>query len=386
MLLTVTGTTLFLLVLLIAINLPDEELLPEAQAFRTLPPIPISAADNGYVYRMGFDAPAGGDPARFGQERIDRLLAAEASGSFVEVVFPENRNEIEFHGKKGHLCRPDPDSSCLDKLGDRAVIESVLNKNRELLTRYAHLIRYRAAIQDNALVDAAIWRVGPVRLAQRLYLTKAVLEWQAGNRQKAIELLVADLNFWRANMEHGRSLIDKLVATTLIRNALRVFDEFAQSGNFGSGLAEIALKAIPEFSEQELDMTLVWQSEFVMGSHVILLDDRSGLGTKSGWFDSLTKKLLSKPNATLNDLYRVIRLNIELDKWILFGGDDSVKEHYFDTDVDDDFLGLFYNPVGKITASEAMYYDVDASYAKRTKDTDLLLKEVRKTLLEKVRR
>ena len=379
--LAVTGTTLFLLILLIVINLPDEELLPEAQAFRTLPLIPISAADNGYIYRMGFDAPEGDDPARFGQERIDRLLAAKASGSFVDS---ENGNKIEFHGNKGHLCSLGPDSSCLDKLGDKALIESTLNKNRELLARYTRLIRYKAAIQDNTSVNAAIWRVGPVRLAQRLYLTKTVLEWQAGNRQKAIELLVADLNFWRSNMEHGRSLIDKVIATAVIRNALQVFDEFAQSENFGSGLAETALKAVPEFSEQELDMSLAWQSEFAMGSQAIW-DDKPTFGTKDSWFDLLATKLFFKPNATLNDIYRVIRLNIENDRRILFGDNTSATEHYFDTDVDDDLLGILYNPMGKIVAT-MMMRDEGESYAKRSKDTDLLLKEIRKRLREKVRR
>lgn len=376
---SVVAITLLLLLTLIAINIPDEDVSPEAQAFGTLPPLPIADEENGYVYQLGFYAPEGQDPQRIGQAHLAWLRSRAESGNKSEALTPPDfdyEHRIRLHGERQDLCRPSAKTSCLESVAkNTSTVRTLLSDNQELLTRYQHFIHFKASVQSLPFLDAADWRGSPVALlGQQLYFAQLLLAWRSGNEQQALHLLHVDMNFWRNNLAYARSFLGKMVATAAVKRDLYLYDDLARSGHLNPSLAKASLESLPAFSDQELDMSLARQAEFVMGNRGFIQKVDS-VGGPEHWDTYLMELFFFKPNATVNVYYKAIQLSIKHDRAILSGDGRVAELDPFDEVLGTDLLGLLYNPVGKITV--ALVMNATEDYATRVKGAAVLLQQVR---------
>lgn len=204
----VAGVVVAALGVLVAINLFDEELTPEARALFEQPPHPFQR-ESGWALLMGFDAPPGEDP----RAHAEQLWLAATRASAAGIAAPRRPQGLSIRAAEELQCTPEQED-CIPKFRARPEsVAEVAADNRELLRRYESLMG--APLLGDAtfgsVFDLPLVAGGSVMGTQRLRLSQAATLAGRGEVGAALALLEADNAFHRRLLAEGRSVISKML-------------------------------------------------------------------------------------------------------------------------------------------------------------------------------
>ncbi|HEX6591676.1 MAG TPA: hypothetical protein VF050_06730 [Moraxellaceae bacterium] len=230
-LLGVTIAGLFLLTaiayaLLLFINRHDSAPSTDFLALDQAPGQPApDDADNGYVFAMGFSAPATADVLVEGRKNIGKLNAwlekgedglydNKGPGSVMAVLQAQPGTASDILT----ACSL-PGADCLPKqLTDPASISRLIHEHPWILERYRVLIsrpQWREASPANPV---SLFSLYPDSLeAQKILLLQARINAQAGNAKAAGQAVEMDHVFWRNVLANTNSLSTKMAAAASLR-------------------------------------------------------------------------------------------------------------------------------------------------------------------------
>jgi hypothetical protein len=193
----------------VAINLFDRELSPEARAYLESGAPPKFSRDTGWALLNGIDAPIGVDPREHAARR-HRDIEREERG---RPTAPEGK-PLAVRGGAELLCTPES-ADCLELLRARPdSVDALVEDNRVLLERYDELQR------TPGLADAfgQLFFISPnvhfgvVMDTQRVRLSEVAALVLRGRSAEAARLLEADAAFFRRWLAQSGSLLAKMLA------------------------------------------------------------------------------------------------------------------------------------------------------------------------------
>jgi hypothetical protein len=210
----------------VAINLFDRELSPEARAYLESGAPPKFSRDTGWALLNGIDAPIGVDP-REHAERRHRDIAREERG---RAPSPEAK-PLSVRGGTELLCTPES-ADCLELLRARPdSVDTLVEDNRVLLERYDELQRtpgLRDAFGQLFFISPNI-HFGVVMDTQRVRLSQLSALAVRGRTAEAARMLEADAQFFRRWLADSGSLLAKMLAARGLARDLLLAAELARA-------------------------------------------------------------------------------------------------------------------------------------------------------------
>jgi hypothetical protein len=308
---------------------PSEAALKWSAVNRDRPP--VSDADNGFVYAMGFGVGRGDDPHTAGVRRVEWL------GQFPDDPYvPVTDDPVDtLDYKSGRIlavtrlseaCRPDFRECAVAMEGADEAVGKWLQTEEWLLDRYLALLE-RAGWLEFAPFDvrAPLPTYDMIADGQKLLLSRAwVLAGQkdaAGARQ----LMEKDLRFWRQVLESSDILITKMIAVASLKRHFLMGSLVLRrlpSDLAGDARPQEWTKA---FTRSELSLTRCLAGELVFSSRTIEQIKKHGAWTSVLWgeveqkgqLDGLLAKAVSpmlQPQDLINQWAGVFdRILLELD-------------------------------------------------------------------------
>lgn len=350
----------------IAINLFDEDLDPQAATYGKPRPPNVPDSENGYFALLAMDASDGADGMGYAKAWLDEARAAARDGR-------RSRLPAREQAKRPVLCDP-RENSCLSVVREKGgQIVQQLEMFTEGLVRYETLIafkRFEEVLDYTFGLESDFPAYAPVEQAQRAYLLRVALDFEAGRVEDGIATLERELAWQRLFLTESRMLVSKIFAMAsywrdlmFVRNLLET--RAAELAPFLPRLQamlrslDAAVLSLPQVVEVEFGL--------VVDGHSKISPDRSDIGRFVIWH---LVSLLYQPNATLNHAYRYYSTlgnsvfgapaHRVASEWGVF----SAAWH------DLPWWRCVYNPIGKILSSVSMpdWY----SYALRMHDLDAL--------------
>jgi hypothetical protein len=352
----------------VAINLFDESLDPRAAAYGKPRPPKIPDAENGYLALLAMDAPEGADGMAYARAWLDEARAAAH-----EVRRP--RRQAREQAKRPDPCDP-IDRPCL------AVVRENAGQVKGQLAMFAgDLARYDALLSSRRFEEVLDYPFGPesdlppyasLARAQRAYLLRVALDFEAGRVDKAVAALERELAWQRLFLTGSRLLISKMVAARnywrdlmFVRNLLetgsaKLAPQLPRLQKMLRPLDE-AVRSLPQVAETEFGSVGVAYSK--------ISPDRDNIGQLFGWYVFGTA-LLYQPNATINHAYRyyskVADVILAAPAHRVLAESKAFSESLHELP----WWRYIYNPVGKILLSVSMPAWDD--YPLRVHDLDAL--------------
>jgi hypothetical protein len=294
---------------LLAANLVDESLTPEAAAYYGSREIPVEARPGGFALVAGFDAPAGQDPRAYGQVKL-----ATKGG-----IAPRNLGApLALKGSHLLMCTPETDDCPGLLTANPMWIEELVLDNAVLLARYHELQAEPDLAESGAgpAIDVPVYGFGTILQVQRVLLSQLALQARQGRVPEVLDRLVEDGRFYRRWMSQSRMLVGKMVAARGITRDLLLASQLVRHADALSAhdLARLRELAAPlDPASMELTTTTHVEALFLMNmidrvrtsrSEAFALMDR-GLPAE------LQRFLLR--NATLNAAYPLYAAWTRLD-------------------------------------------------------------------------
>ncbi len=311
--------------------LPDEELLPGAQAWLEREPPDFPAEQNADYYLWGLIAPVDYPVFEFGRARIERfasLYAESAQPPWDELgdsallpdgVAPESLLSVPALSSLCNLLF----EPCLERLRDEAPALLAEGDNALLRARYQRLLE----VPHNHTVEEMrpneqVNRYGPVLTANFLHHAHIVQQFLSGEPDEALAALAADLRFSRMLLAESDYLFGEMMFAALVTRDLLLYSELLDSGVAIDRVVK-AVRAIEPLTAAEYDVTEVMRGEFRFAVHLsnVLVLVEGGELTDDGklmelgleqWQLSLYPLLPERPNALANRVYRDRSLWAEL--------------------------------------------------------------------------
>lgn len=321
------GAVVGLYLVVLAINIPDEELLPEAKKVLESRGFTVKEEDNAFFSIAGFDAPKGEDPHAFGKKRV-AMWKAEDKKPKKERDFAESEKAL-YGGEARSVKFPDDlekacnwkEGPCLAKLAQsRESIARFAAENPDWIERYRELLR-RPAFEEylpvNADTTTPSYKVASISRLRKAQCAVLVADGKTG---ECLAMLAEDIRLARRMLGGARTAVGKGVAAAMLRRDYFLLGEIVaaqpeaarrQAGLIGEMLAPL--------TPQEKDMVGPLNGEYmwVQGSLSNLRGENFSefyTGGKPNSLEALAfipLKPLIKPNATINTEYRRETLRVE---------------------------------------------------------------------------
>jgi hypothetical protein len=261
------------------VNREDEPPSAAAQRFeRLLAARPaVAAAENAYVYALGFNVPRSDDPVEVGARRMDWIISFGTTGTpsqpdpaGVREPFADSASAEALRLKEA--CSEEDRLACAREFRATAPAWRPNNSEELALRRYRQMLALRAWREVVPLdLSAPLPPYGDVIQAQRLYAMQ-LLQWaRAGQLDEVRTALDTEFEHWRAAQTAAQTLIPKMIAVAALRNHF-----FFATVLLGELPRESFARVMPagwerEFSRQELSMELVMAGEYAFVRHLCVL-------------------------------------------------------------------------------------------------------------------
>lgn len=364
-----TGVSIVAVVLaFIAINLFDEGLAPQAATYGKPRTPKVPDPENGYFALLAMDASDGADGMAYARAWLDEARAAARDGR--RSILP-----ARVQAKRPDLCDP-RENSCLAVVRENGgQIAQQLELFTEDLARYEALIalkRFEEVLDYPFGPESDLPAYAPMARAQRAYLLRVALDFEAGRVEDGIAALERELAWQRLFLTESRMLVSKMVAIAsywrdlmFVRNLLET-----KSAELAPFLPRLQVMLGP-LDAAVLNLPRVVEVEFglVLTAYLKISPDRTDIGQLVSWYFG-GGALLYQPNATVNHAYRYYstlgnsvfgaRAHRVVSEWKAF------SESWHDLP----WWRCVYNPIGKILLSVSM--PVWDDYALRMHDLDAL--------------
>jgi hypothetical protein len=210
---------------LVAINLVDQELSPEARALFA-PPAPTFTRDSGWALLFGFNAPVDQDPRAYA-EQLREAGAKRAWGAKRGVRAPE----ISVRAPSELVCSPES-MDCIRVFAQRPEsVAELAADNTVLLARYDELLR-STRLEDVTQAIDYYEEIGYFNVMMRTQLVRMSEVGAAaatGKVDRAIAWLEADAAFNRLWLEEAGSILTKMLAVRGYSRGLLVAGQLARN-------------------------------------------------------------------------------------------------------------------------------------------------------------
>lgn len=336
---------------------------------------PVDAANNGYIYLAGFDAASDEVPDVVGAKRVQLLndiakgFAADNPDLFRAEYNPEDAFIKEV-------------KTAFDQCGkiSKDCIEGIeKNKSRiiewsqaEVLVgeRYAQLIAHPHWLELAPVdINLRIPNFGLVMKAQRLAFIRELAALEPDKANRFIELLDADLQFWRMALENTDMLIGKMIAVAAIKNNFSWTNQFLLKLKNTPQPAAILSSLNQPFSDAELSMRRCLIGEWIFAHSLTNPLEGSGIDNVTGKyllkFSYQKQATLNSHAASLNSVTKELDVPLTNFEEALKGYQEKRRPEKSFTH----YLLHPYNIVGQIlgeVAPPSLYTD----YVVRTKDLE----------------
>ncbi|MCC6658684.1 MAG: hypothetical protein IT512_10910 [Rhodocyclaceae bacterium] len=316
------GAVVGLYLVVLAINIPDEDLLPEAKKVLESRGFTVKEEDNAYFAIAGFNAPKGEDPHAFGRKLVAMWEAGDKKPK-KERNFAEKEKAL--HGGEARSVKfPDDlrtycnwaEGPCLARLAQsRDSVARFVSENPDWLERYRDLLN-RPAFEEYLPVhaDTPLPPYYEVSVLSRVRKSQCAVLVGDGRTGECLALLAEDVRLARRMLAGARTVFGKLSATTLLRDNYRLLGEIVaaqpeaarrQAGLIGEMLAPL--------TPQEKDMTAPMNAEFLYLPGI--LSDLRGGNFAAYAFSVYNPRFIEElvaipllpllnPNASINTEYR----------------------------------------------------------------------------------
>jgi hypothetical protein len=359
---------------LVAVNSVDEELRPEARAlFR---PAPIGfVSESGWALLVGFHAPAGHEPRRYG-ESLRKVGIARKAGVAAT-------GELDVHAPSELLCLPE-ETDCTRAFAQRPEsIADLSADNAVLLARYDELASSSRLTDVSEALDyyEPVPFFDVVMRTQRIRLSQVGAAVATGRIEPALAWLEKDAAFFRRWLDEAGSILTKMLALRGLARDLLVAGQAARHGRELTSaqwdrLDRIAAPLTP--SQRAMGAVIRTEARLHAGILDQMLADSRATSKVLGsppWMAAMLSATMRR-DATLNFSYPLFDAWLRLDavpthelSAAIAKSEDEVRRHG-----SPDWTWA-YNPTGKAAAVEAT--PLLTEYFYRLHDLDALASIVR---------
>jgi hypothetical protein len=385
------GAVVGLYLVVLAINISDEDLLPEAKKVLDARGFTVKEEDNAFFVIAGFDAPKGADPHAFGRKRVAFWEEQEKKRNPRERNFDEKPlygGEPRDSGipltELNKICDWSK-QPCLEAMaGSREIVVRYLAENPEWVARYRGLLqlpRFEEHIPTAA--QTPIPNYHQALNISRLRKAQCAVLVADGKTAECLDILAEDIGLARRMLAGARTLIGKNVAAAALGRDYAVLSEVLTAQPAAARQsAERMRQLLAPLGPEEMDIAPALQSEF---HWTALLDDlRSGGYSLAEFWSgatgdpgilgstvSLAALPLLQVNANKNYYWRNLALAIEhyrlpADRYQ--AETSAFKDKLKAVEPDMSFPAILYNPFGKLLHASAMPAFV--TYKTRLHDLD----------------
>jgi hypothetical protein len=301
------------LAFVIAVNLRDEAIAPEADDFMKAPTARVPKDQNAFYYVAGFEAPAAEDPHKAGQAWVDAVDATQQkllSGAR-DAPWPEQPRGLS---KIEAYCIPEK-TSCIRWLKESTEGRPALADNAAIVARYRRVLSYPAYAEatDPRFYSYPLPRYAAFSNAQRLYLLEAAQRLERGEIDEALVALREEIAFARRMLAGSHSLPHKMLAAAhLQRTAVFAADALATYREQIGPRAAVLEQSLRPLSAEERALAPSLRSELVMAASALEPTRwrREDIGLP---VDTMVLRPFYQHRATVNMLYRVTRAWSDVD-------------------------------------------------------------------------
>jgi hypothetical protein len=377
--------------LLVAINVFDEDLNPEAVAFANFSGEEVAPEQNGYYAWVGFRVPVGENPHTRGVQivaQINEKLDLTPREAIDTKVFLGEK-ALKFTNNLAGLCGRDA-TGCLGRYRAKTgEIEKQVREYKVLLERYRALYGYPHFHETIKPRIYAPLFYDPVSVSGLVRAQHALLALR-GDHQQALRQLRDDTLFWRRILIDSRSLVGKMIAVAAIQRNAQLTSEIVARYPTNQNSLALAAQAMQPLTAQERDLTKAYRNEFALHMHFFTTlpaeqrEPCTAVSFTDCAIDRLTTTFLFKPNATINRSFMnyretAARSKLPAPEFLKQTNETQASDQY-----DWDWLTSWhfaYNPIGKILNAIAVpTYD---SYTARVHNLDGFLRLVSLSLAAK---
>lgn len=344
--------------LLVAINVVDEDLSPEANALLELPPMKAEP-DNGYLAYAGIDAPDNEDSFNYGKQWVETYNAAADKRALEKANTRFQEAGLSFRGNE-KLCKP-ARNPCLPQAKENADLWRKLAADNEiLLSRHQLLAKFPnfEEIAFPASAEAPLLRYMVRMNLHSLELDMIALDVAEGRLAPALDALENRIAFDRRVLLGSRTLVMGMVATSGLMEDYAILAEIVATR--ASGLATEKARLVRMTEQLEVRQIRAIAGRLIEGEHRMIIRHISSNpldGMGSDLYSGL--KPFFKPRATQNLFTRhysslqarVMEFTPEnSDLWL----DKATQEGQSWIDATIHSWRILYNPVGKYGVSVGM--------------------------------
>jgi hypothetical protein len=341
---------IFVVVIVIAVNMPDEELgigPKELTYDRASPERPTEG--NAYFAMLGFEASTGEDIYAVGQQAHSAYADLVVTGPIdlshlvEDILGPPIGFVRTFHPQ----CENDK-SNCLSLYKQSQDVYSRLFVENELiLARYARLKEY-SHFED--LMSFRPWHTSikfhpAIYSAHVLKVAEAANLFNKADHRRGLELIVADIRLWRKIFAGTGDHDGKIYSQLALNQNYTLLDEMSTIMIAGGDNLEGIDEAITPLTATEKSLDLAFDKDF----RTLYWTLSHGLWPLDMTRMSLLERYFFKTNSTLNRAFeifhsmkKVVRAKpVQFEtEWSLLNGMLKAAERKR--------LGLIYNPLGKL--------------------------------------
>jgi hypothetical protein len=206
---------LLVLAALIAYIRQDEPLTPLAAQALNYQLVPVSTEQNAFVGVAGFNAPAGSDFIRAGEE----IIWQANSGQVAQPDAPRLAFSVKEYN---YSCARDFTENCLNEIrADAGNIQKLLKDNQELVQRYLKI--HEMPVFSNSLPFVSLEKELPVNYFDIGYVSKllsarTILDIGNGDVDEGLSWIRRDMAFYRQiYAAKDANMLDKMIAIASIR-------------------------------------------------------------------------------------------------------------------------------------------------------------------------
>jgi len=371
-----------LIVIVVGINVPDEELVSEAQDLTynigSPPTSGRSEKDNAYFAILGFEAPEGVDIVEAGQLAHAVYYDTLEDGppgtvrSLKEII----GSPLTFVKTFGPNCTLN-EPNCLALYEQNHEQDSrLLTENEQIMQRYQQLAQYSYYHDLMRLGPWSSWvkLQSAVYSAHALNIAEAVTLFTRGEHQKGLELTVEDIVLWRKLLAGSGAIDGKTFASLALDGNYKLLEEMLALDT-ADGLRSEAIKGVlAPLTPVERSLDLVFdrdlQALYWSLNHYRWPFEQADM--------SLLERRFFKINATLNDAYEIFDALKKVSR-----ADPGHLDNKFSildemlSEAEQNRPDMIYNPLGKLFIATSFDRHVARNWNNRMTALDSQIAKIR---------
>lgn len=262
---------------------------PPSQLYQRLtgtPPHAITdVKKNGYLFLLGFDAPAGQDPIQSGYaRRVEEHDAGTAEACMGGEPEKEGSPPVgaSSHVVKGWFRSTDPVGQLK---GQSDTIKSLAAQEASSLARYSQWLTM--PFDDWGYGQLLSPNCAQILLAHRLF----ILEGFSQDSTTGLDRLEADAQSWRAALGQSKTLMMKMLAVTALQDDTAMASALLSGSELDGNSVTRLSKVVRPLDQVELSLRWPMQSHFVLATQSVQADLKHDKSDDRPWYVSLVARM-----------------------------------------------------------------------------------------------